>query len=46
MAVRFTQSDFNVVLQNEGRDCNQHFKTYKFYFSMQMTFLNQGDSLV
>ena len=46
MAVRFTQSDLNVVLQNEGRDYNQHFQTYKFYFSMRMTFLNQGDSLV
>ena len=46
MAVRFTQSDLNVVLRNEGRDYNQHFQTYKFYFSMRMTFSNQGDSLV
>ena len=46
MALRFTQSELNVVLNNEGRDYNQHFQTYKFYFSMRMTFMNQGDSLV
>ena len=44
--LRFTQSDLNVVLRNEGRDYSQHFQTYKFYFSMRMTFINQGDSLV
>ena len=46
MALRFSQSDLNVMFSNEGRDYNQHFQTYKFYFSMRMTFSNQGDSVV
>ena len=46
MALRFTESDLNVVLNNEGRDYNQHFQTYKFYFSMRMRFSQQGDSIV
>ena len=33
-AVRFTQTDLHVSLRNEGRDYNQNFQTYKFYFSM------------
>ena len=46
MALRFSQSDLNITLSNEGRDYNQHFQTYKFYFLMRMTFSNQGDSVV
>ena len=46
MALRFSQSDLNIMLSNEGRDYNQHFQTYKFYFSMCMTFSYQGDSVV
>ena len=46
MALRFSQSDLNVTLSNEDSYYNQHFQTYKFYFSMCMTFSNQGDSVV
>ena len=42
----FSEADLRVSLQNEGRDYNEHFQTYKFYFSMRMTFLNEGDSLI
>ena len=46
MALRIRQSDLSITLCNEGRDYNQHFQTYKCYFSMRMTFSNQGDSVV
>ena len=42
----FNQADLRVVLRNEGRDYNQHFQTYKFYFAMRMTFVDQGDTLI
>ena len=45
-AVRFTQTDLHVSLRNEGRDYNQNFQTYKFYFSMRMTFANEGDTTI
>ena len=45
-AVRFTQTDLHISLQNEGRDYNQNFQTYKFYFSMRMTFANEGDTTI
>ena len=41
----FSEADLCVSLQNEGRNYNEHFQTYKFYFSMRMTFVNEGDSL-
>ena len=46
MALRFTEADLNVYLNNEGRDDNQHFQTYKFYFAMRMRFTDYGDSVV
>ena len=46
MSLRFNESDLNVVLSNEDRDYNQHFQTYKFYFSMCIGFSNQGDSII
>ena len=45
-AVRFTQTDLHVSLRNEGHDYNQNFQTYKFYFSMRMTFANEGDTTI
>ena len=42
----FSEVDLRVSLRNEGRDYNEHFQTYKFYFSMRMTFVNKGDSLI
>ena len=42
----FSEADLRVSLRNEGRDCNEHFQTYKFYFSMRMTFINEGDLLI
>ena len=42
----FSEADLCVSLRNEGRDYNEHFQTYKFYFSMRMTFANEGDSLI
>ena len=42
----FSEVDLRVSLRNEGRDYNEHFQTYKFYFSMRMTFVNEGDSLI
>ena len=42
----FSEADLRVSLRNEGRDYNEHFQTYKFYFSMRMTFVNKGDSLI
>ena len=42
----FSEADLRVSLRNEGRYCNEHFQTYKFYFSMRMTFVNEGDSLI
>ena len=42
----FSEADLPVSLRNEGRDYNEHFQTYKFYFSMRMTFVNEGDSLI
>ena len=42
----FSEADLHVSLRNEGRDYNEHFQTYKFYFSMRMTFVNEGDSLI
>ena len=42
----FSEADLRVSLQNEGRDYNEHFQTYKFYFSMRMTVVNEGDSLI
>ena len=42
----FSEADFRVSLRNEGRDYNEHFQTYKFYFSVRMTFVNEGDSLI
>ena len=45
-AVKFTQTDLHVSLRNEGRDYNQNFQTYKFYFSMRMTFANEGDTTI
>ena len=42
----FSEADLCVSLRNEGRDYNEHFQTYKFYFSMRMTFVNEGDSLI
>ena len=46
MALIFNQSDLNVTLSNEGRDYNQNFQTYKFYFSMRMRFTDHGDSII
>ena len=46
MASNFNEADLRVSLRNEGRDYNQHFQTYKFYFSMRMTFVDQGDTLI
>ena len=42
----FSEADLHVSLRNEGRDYNEHFQTYKFYFSMRMTFVNEEDSLI
>ena len=42
----FSETDLCISLRNEGRDYNEHFQTYKFYFSMRMTFVNEGDSLI
>ena len=42
----FSEADLCVSLRNEGRDYNEHFQTYKFYFSMRMTFINEGDSSI
>ena len=42
----FSEADLRVSLRNEGRDYNEHFQTYRFYFSMRMTFVNEGDSLI
>ena len=42
----FSEADLRVSLRNEGRDYNEHFQAYKFYFSMRMTFVNEGDSLI
>ena len=42
----FSEADLRVSLQNEGRDYNEHFQTYKLYFSMRMTFVNEGDSII
>ena len=42
----FSEADLCVSLQNEGHDYNEHFQTYKFYFSMRMTFVNEGDPLI
>ena len=42
----FSEADLRVSLRNEGRDYNEHFQTHKFYFSMRMTFVNEGDSLI
>ena len=42
----FSEADLRVSLQNEGRDYNEHFQTYKFYISLRMTFFNEGDSLI
>ena len=36
----------NITLSNEGRDYNQNFQTYKFYFSMHMRFTDHGDSII
>ena len=46
MASNFNEVDLHVSLRNEGRDYNQHFQTYKFYFSMRMTFVDKGDTLI
>ena len=46
MASNFNEADLHVSFRNEGRDYNQHFQTYKFYFSMRMTFVDQGDTLI
>ena len=42
----FRESDLVMTLSNEGRDYNNNFQTYKFYYSMRMFFSNQGDSVV
>ena len=42
----FSEADLCVSLRNEGRDYNEHFQTYKFYFSMRMTFVNERDLLI
>ena len=44
--MRFTQTDLHVSLRNEGRDYDKNFQTYKFYFSMRMTFANEGDATI
>ena len=36
-----SEADLRVSLRNEGRDYNEHFQTYKFYFSMRMTLLTK-----
>ena len=46
MTLIFNQSDFNITLSNEGRDYNQNFQTYNFYFSMRMRFTDHGDSII
>ena len=46
MALIFNQSNLNVTSSNEGRDYNQNFQTYKFYFSMHMKFTDHGDSII
>ena len=42
----FSEADLPVSLRNEGHNYNEHFQTYKFYFSMRMTFINEGDLLI
>ena len=42
----FSEADLHVSLRNEGLDYNEHLQTCKFYFSMRMTFVNKGDSLI
>ena len=42
----YSEADLRVFLRNEGRDYNEHFQTYKFYFSTRMTFVNEGDLLI
>ena len=39
----FSEADLCVSLRNEGRDYNEHFQTYKFYFSMRMTFFDEDN---
>ena len=46
MALRLRESDLNVNLAHEGRDYAEHLQTYKFYFSIRMTFAQAGDSLI
>ena len=46
MALRFSESDLEVVLTNEGRHYNEHFQTYKFYYSMKLKFSGKGDNLI
>ena len=46
MALRFSESDLDVVLTNEGRHYNEYFQTYKFYYSMKLKFSGNGDNLI
>ena len=46
MALEFSEADLNVSLVQEGRDYSEHFQMYKFYFSMRMTFSQDGDSMI
>ena len=46
MVLEFSEVDLNVSLIQEGRDYSEHFQVYKFYFSMRMTFSQDGDSVI
>ena len=46
MALEFSEADLNVPVIQEGRDYSEHFQMYKFYFSMRMTFSQDGDSVI
>ena len=39
-------SDLNVSLTQESRDYSDHFQTYKFVYSMKISFANDGDTII
>ena len=39
-------SDMNVSLTQESRDYSDHFQTYKFLYSMKISFSNDGDTII
>ena len=46
MALEFSKADLNISLIQDSRDYCEHFQMYKFYFSMRMTFSQDGDSVI